>query len=47
MTTTVAGLIVGIISYVLYNLLVTNTNKVIYKMESISLEFMDILNEPV
>jgi len=47
MTTTVAGLIVGIISYVLYNLLVTNTNKVIYKMESTSLEFMDILNEPV
>lgn len=46
MVTTVAGLIVGIIAYVAYNILVNNVEKVIYKMEARSIEFMDILNEP-
>ena len=47
MTTTVAGLVVGIISYVQYNHLVVRTNKVVYEMEAKSVEFLDLLNEPV
>jgi len=47
MTTTVAGLIVGIISYVAYNHLIVRTNKVVYQMEAHSIEFLDLLNEPV
>lgn len=47
MTTTVAGLIVGIISYISYNHLIVRTNKVIYQMEANSVEFLDLLNEPV
>ncbi len=47
MTTTVAGLIVGIIAYVAYNHLVVKTNKVVYQMEAKSVEFLDLLNEPV
>ena len=46
MTTTVAGLIVGIVGYITYNHLVVKTNKVVYQMESTSLEFFDLLNEP-
>ncbi len=47
MTTTVAGLIVGIIAYVTYNHLVVRTDKVVYQMEAKSVEFLDLLNEPV
>ncbi len=47
MTTTVAGLIVGIISYIAYNHLVVRTDKVIYQMEANSIEFLDLLNEPI
>ena len=47
MTTTVAGLIVGIIAYISYNHLIVRTNKVVYQMEANSLEFLDLLNEPV
>ena len=47
MTTTVAGLIVGIISYIAYNHIVVRTDKVVYKMEATSVEFLDLLNEPV
>jgi len=47
MTTTVAGLIVGIIGYIMYNHLVVRTNKVIHLMEANSVEFLDLLNEPV
>ncbi len=47
MTTTVGGLIVGIISYVTYNHLVVKTDKVVYQMEAKSVEFLDLLNEPV
>jgi biopolymer transport protein ExbB len=46
MTTTVAGLIVGIIGYITYNHLVVKTNKAVYLMESTALEFLDLLNEP-
>ena len=37
MTTTVAGLIVGIIGYITYNHLVVKTNKAVYLMESTAL----------
>jgi biopolymer transport protein ExbB len=47
MTTTVAGLIVGIIGYIAYNHLVVRTNKVIHQMEANSVEFLDLLNEPI
>ncbi|WP_458627619.1 MotA/TolQ/ExbB proton channel family protein [Winogradskyella sp. PC D3.3] len=47
MTTTVAGLIVGIIAYVTYNHIVVKTNKVVYQMEANSVEFLDHLNEPI
>jgi len=47
MTTTVGGLIVGIIAYITYNHLVVRTDKVVYQMEAQSVEFLDLLNEPV
>ena len=47
MTTTVGGLIVGIIAYIAYNHLVARTNKVIHKMEANSVEFLDLLHEPI
>ena len=47
MTTTVGGLIVGIISYITYNHLVVKTDKVVYQMEAKSVEFLDLLNEPM
>ncbi|APY01457.1 biopolymer transporter ExbB [Lacinutrix venerupis] len=47
MTTTVGGLIVGIVAYIAYNHLVVKTDKVVYKMEANSLEFLDLLNEPI
>jgi biopolymer transport protein ExbB len=46
MTTTVAGLIVGIIAYITYNHLVVRTDKVVYQMEATSVDFLDLLNEP-
>ncbi len=47
LVTTVAGLIVGIIAYFAYNTLVVKVEKVVFKLEATSTEFMDILNEPV
>lgn len=47
MTTTVAGLIVGIIAYMGYNHLVVRTDKVVHQMEATAVDFLDILNEPV
>ena len=46
MATTVAGLIVGIIAYLGYNLLVSKIDNVVHKMEDASLEFMDLLDQP-
>lgn len=46
MTTTVAGLIVGIIAYIAYNHIVVRTNKVVHHMEAKAIEFLDLLNEP-
>lgn len=47
MTTTVAGLVVGIIAYIGYNHLVNRTDKVVHKMEANAVEFLDLLSEPV
>ena len=47
MTTTVAGLIVGIIAYMGYNHLVVKTDKVVHQMEANAVDFLDLLNEPV
>lgn len=47
MIATVAGLIVGIIAYIGYNLLVSRVEKVVYKMELRSVEFIEILQSPV
>ena len=46
MITTVAGLIVGIIAYICYNLLVARVEKLVYKLEAHATEFMDLLHEP-
>lgn len=46
MTTTVAGLVVGIISYIAYNHLVVKTDKVVHQMEANATDFLDLLNEP-
>jgi biopolymer transport protein ExbB len=46
MTTTVAGLIVGIIAYIGYNHLVVKTDKVVHQMEANAVDFLDLLNEP-
>lgn len=46
MTTTVVGLIVGIIAYLAYNTLVAKVDKVVHDMEDKSMEFMDLLQQP-
>ena len=47
MVTTVAGLMVGIIGYLAYNILVARVEKVVFQLEANTSEFMDLLNEPV
>lgn len=47
LVTTVAGLIVGIIALFAYNYLVARVNGVVKLLESKTMEFMDLLNEPV
>jgi len=46
MVTTAAGLVIGIVAYVGYNILVAKVEKVVYKMEATTLEFIDLLQEP-
>lgn len=47
MITTVGGLIVGILAMFAYNLLVSRIDRVVRQLESRTMEFMDLLNEPV
>ena len=47
MVTTVAGLVVGIIAFFAYNILVARVEKVVNNLEATTVEFMDLLNEPV
>ena len=44
MTTTVAGLVVGIIAYIAYNYLVSKVDKVVFMLEAKTTEFLDHLN---
>ncbi len=44
MTTTVAGLIVGIIAYISYNFLVSKVDKVVFMLEAKTTEFLDLLH---
>lgn len=44
--TTAVGLAIGICAFVGYNYLVTLVEKVIFKMEATSIEFIDLLQEP-
>ena len=47
LVTTVAGLFVGIIALFAYNYLVAMVSKVMKQLEAKTMEFMDLLNEPV
>ena len=44
MVTTVAGLVVGIIAYIAYNLLVAKVEKVVFMLEATTTDFMDLLH---
>jgi biopolymer transport protein ExbB len=46
LTATAFGLFVSIIAMAGYNLLVSNLDKVIFKMENTAVQFMDLLQEP-
>lgn len=45
--TTVGGLLVGIPTYFAYNYLVTKVEELVNRLESYTMEFMDLLNEPI
>ncbi|TVR72590.1 MAG: MotA/TolQ/ExbB proton channel family protein [Marinilabiliales bacterium] len=47
MITTMAGLMVGIMAFLAYNALVAKVEKVVFRLEANTTEFMDLLNEPV
>ena len=44
MTTTVAGLIVGIIAFIAYNYLVSKIDKVVFMLEAKTTDFLDLLH---
>lgn len=46
MITTVGGLTVGILAYFGYNYLTSQISDIAFKMESTTIDFMDLLNEP-
>ena len=46
MVTTVGGLFVGIIAYFGYNFLTSQNSNLVFKMESTTIEFIDMLHEP-
>lgn len=46
MVTTVGGLVVGIIAYFAYNYLTSQISNLVFKMESVTIDFMDLLHEP-
>ena len=47
LVTTVAGFVVSLIAYLAYNILVASVKGAITNLKSVTIEFMDILNEPV
>lgn len=46
MITSAAGLVIGLVAYVLYNILNIMVDKVILKLETDAIEFIDLLEEP-
>lgn len=46
MVTTASGLVVGIIAFLAYNTLTAMVNKVVFKLELTSTDFIDLLQEP-
>ena len=46
MITTVGGLIVGILAYFGYNYLTSRISDLVFRMESATIDFMDLLHEP-
>ena len=46
MVTTVGGLAVGIIAYFAYNWLNAQISNLVFKMETVTVDFMDLLHEP-
>lgn len=46
LVTTVAGLVVGVVALFAYNILVAKINNVMTSLETKTMEFMDLLNEP-
>ena len=46
LVTTAIGLAIGIFAFVGYNLLVASVEKAVFNMESTTMEFMDLLQEP-
>ncbi|MBO8465480.1 MAG: MotA/TolQ/ExbB proton channel family protein [Bacteroidetes bacterium] len=46
MVTTVGGLIVGILAYFGYNYLTSSISNLVFRMESTTIDFMDLLHEP-
>jgi biopolymer transport protein ExbB len=46
MITSASGLIIGIFAYVAYHYLAIMLDKVIFKIESNAIEFIDLLQEP-
>lgn len=47
MANTAAGLIVGLLAYLFYNILVLKIDKTIHRLQVTALDFMDILNKPI
>ena len=46
MVTTVGGLVVGILAYFAYNYLTSRISDLVFKMESVTIDFLDLLHEP-
>jgi biopolymer transport protein ExbB len=46
LVTTIAGLVVGVIALFAYNYLVARVDGVMNQLETKTMEFMDLLNEP-
>lgn len=45
--TTAFGLVVGIVAFMGYNYLISSVDRVVFKMEAATVEFFDLLQEPV
>ncbi|MGM5630148.1 MotA/TolQ/ExbB proton channel family protein [Apibacter raozihei] len=47
MANTAAGLIVGLLAYLFYNILVIKIDRFVYSLQLTAIDFLDILNKPV